>query len=144
LHFQIKWYFQKKFVLNQDNIQLLQQDFVICKNYLRKVALTIINEGISKYPIFIAMNSDIDLDLGVPIIRQEELGTNFTYNASHLEDFVNKDIVSVEKSPVFIENYKNAEKFCCLLLSENKDASFVFIPYDSETVWEPKNREELN
>lgn len=84
-------------------IQLLQQDFTVCKNYLRKVGLTIMDEGISKFRIFAAVTETIDLDIGVPIIRHEELGTHYTFNASHLEDFVNKQIVEEQKTKVFIE-----------------------------------------
>jgi len=130
--------------LNQELIQLLQQDFAVCKNYLRKVGLTIMSEGISKFPIFAAVTETIDLDIGVPIIRHEELGTHYTFNASHLEDFVNKQIIDEKNTNVFIDNYKDPLKYCCVFLSDPSDSSFIFIPYDAETVWEPKNREELN
>jgi hypothetical protein len=100
--------------LNQELIQLLQQDFTICKNYLRKVGLTIMGEGISKFPIFAAVTEAIDLDIGVPIIRHEELGTHYTFNASHLEDFVNKQIVDEQKTSVFIDNFKDPSKYCCI------------------------------
>jgi hypothetical protein len=130
--------------VKNEALQILHKDFAICKKFLQTVSLALRKDGVSKYPIFVALHEDIDLDIGVPIIRSEETGTYFSINASHLEDFVNKKIIEKEKAEIFISNYKDPEKFCCIFFSEPEVSSFAFIPYSNDTVWEPKNREQLN
>lgn len=130
--------------LKNESLQILHKDFTICKKFLQTVSLALRKDDVSKYPIFLALREDYDLDIGVPIIRNEEIGTYYSFNASHLEDFVNKGIVQEDKAEAFIANYKDADKFCCLFISEPDATSFAFIPYTNDTVWEPKIREELN
>ncbi len=88
--------------MNNEVIKILQNDFVICRNYLRKVSETMIAEEISNFPVFAAIPEDTDIDIGIPVLRKEELGTNFTFNASHLEDLANRNIISEDKREVFI------------------------------------------
>ena len=125
-------------------MNLLHNDFTACKVFLQTLATALRKDGVSNYPIFVAVHDDFDLDIGVPVIRNEEVGTFYSFNASHLEDFVNKKIITEEKIEAFISNYKEAEKFCCIFLSEPEESSFLFIPYSSDMIWEPKNRELLN
>jgi hypothetical protein len=62
------------------------------KNSFIKLSKTLLNEEVSKYPIFVAVFEDQDLDLGIPILSREEIGSAFTFNASHLEEFANKGL----------------------------------------------------
>lgn len=130
--------------MNNETLKILQHDFVICRNYLRKVSESMIAEKISNFPVFAAIPDETDIDVGIPVLRKEELGTHFTFNASHLEDLANKEIISEDKRPIFIENYKDPAAFCCILMIDTEGSGFIFIPYDQEVVWEPKNRELLN
>jgi len=130
--------------MNKEQLDLLQKDFIVCKNYLRKVASTLVDEGISKYPIFVALFDETDIDIGIPILRKEELGTSYTFHASHFEDFTNKNIVIEEKRAAFMENFKDPKLFCCIFVVSYEESNFVFIPYDNEVTWEPTQRELLN
>lgn len=130
--------------MNNESLKILQHDFAICRNYLRKVSQTMIEENITKFPVFAALPEEADLDVGVPVLRREELGTSYTFNASHLEDLANKEIIAADKRSVFVENYKDPAVYCCILMIDAESTGFVFIPYDQEVVWEPKNRELLN
>lgn len=130
--------------MNNETLKMLQNDFVVCRNYLRKVSETMLAEKITNYPVFAAIPENADIDAGIPVLRKEELGTNFTFNASHLEDLANREIISADKRAVFIENYKDPNVFCCILMIDAEHSGFVFIPYDQEVIWEPKNRELLN
>lgn len=130
--------------MNKDVLAVLQDDFNVCKSFIRKVAKTLLDEDVSRYPIFVAVFEEQDLDLGIPILRREEIGSAFTFNASHLEEFVNKSIILEEKRPAFMQNFKNPNEQCCIFITNAEESSFVFLPYEVEQVWEPVNREQLN
>jgi hypothetical protein len=65
--------------MNKDVLTVLQEDFNVCKKFIQKVAKTLLNEEVSKYPIFVAVFEDQDIDLGIPILRREEIGSAFTF-----------------------------------------------------------------
>jgi hypothetical protein len=89
--------------MNKDVLTVLQEDFNVCKKFIQKVAKTLLNEEVSKYPIFVAVFEDQDIDLGIPILRREEIGSAFTFNASHLEEFANKGLVLEDKQAKHFE-----------------------------------------
>jgi hypothetical protein len=130
--------------MNKDVLTVLQEDFNVCKNFIHKVAKTLLNEEVSKYPIFVAVFEDQDIDLGIPILRREEIGSAFTFNASHLEEFANKGLVLEDKQAAFRKNFKDPFEQCCIFITTAEESSFVFLPYETEMVWEPANREQLN
>jgi hypothetical protein len=108
----------------------LHEDLDICRDYLRQVSSMIIKSGVSKYPIFVASGERSEFDLGVPVIRAEDYDIRWSFSASHLEDFVNKQIIREEKVPEFIRNYKSAERYLCIFLADENSGSFVFLPSD--------------
>lgn len=130
--------------MKNEALKSLQEDFVICRNYLRKVSETMLAENITNFPVFAAIADDTDIEIGVTVLRKEELGTNYTFNASHLEDLSHRQIIDEDKREVFMENYKDPKDFCCILMIDADASGFVFIPYNQEVIWEPKNRELLN
>ena len=130
--------------MKKEHLNYLYNDFTSCKNFLQSLSSALRKDGVTNYPIFVAMHEDFDIDIGVPVLRSEEIGTYYSFNASHLEDFVNKNIIQEDKVAVFISNYKDAEKFCCIFLSDPEESSFLFMPYENDMVWEPRNRELLN
>ena len=48
--------------MNKDVLTVLQEDFNVCKKFIQKVAKTLLNEEVSKYPIFVAVFEDQDID----------------------------------------------------------------------------------
>jgi len=91
------------------------------------VATEIMVEGISAYPIFIAHQHEVNV--GELILDKDELNTNWTIQASTLEEFVEKGIIKPDKKENFIKNYKNAHQFMCLFVIVPEGANFVFYPY---------------
>ena len=96
--------------LDEDIYKSLHDDLDICRDYIRQIALGIIRGNVSKYPIFIAKRGENDIDLGLPIINRADFDIAWNFNASHLEEFVNKGIVSKEKLEEFKKAYKNPEQ----------------------------------
>ena len=72
-------------------LNLLTLDLNLFKESIKEVSRDIINEGFSKYPLFVAHQSEVKV--GEVILDKEELGTHFTIQASTLEEFVEKKII---------------------------------------------------
>lgn len=123
--------------LDEELYNSLHADLEICRDYIQQISAGMIRGGVSKYPIFVAMRGEMDLDLGLPIVNRADFDISWNFNASHLEDFVNKGLVSNEKSADFIKAYRNPKEFMCVFVAEESAMSFVFMPYN-------RHRELLN
>jgi hypothetical protein len=128
--------FGKQMTLDEEIYKSLHDDLEICRDYIRQIALGMIKGSVSKYPIFIATR-EIDFDLGLPIISRNDFDISWNFSASHLEDFVNKGIVSKAKVEDFKRTYKDPGHYMCVFVAEEGATSFVFMPYD-------RHRELLN
>lgn len=123
--------------IDEELFNSLHTDLDVCRDYLRQVSSGMVKGGVSKYPIFVAMRGEMDADIGVPIVSRGDLDISWNFNASHLEEFVAKKIVSNEKVDEFRKTYKNPAEFMCIFVAEETAMSFVFMPYD-------RHRELLN
>ena len=108
-------------------LKSLETDLKFYAESIKEVAVEIMVEGISAYPVFIAHQHEVSV--GELILDKDELNTNWTIQASTLEEFVEKGIVKPEKKELFIKNYKNAHQFMCLFVMVPEGANFVFYPY---------------
>jgi hypothetical protein len=86
----------------------------------------VINEGVSKYPVFIFHQQDVTV--GIAIADRHSIAGDWSVNISTLEEFYIKGLVTIEQ----VEEIKNKIKgqpsmYCCLVLSNDK-ASIVFVP----------------
>lgn len=105
----------------------LKKDLEFYKDVIKEVAIEIMVEGLSAHPIFIAHQHEVSI--GEVILNKDELGTDWTIQASTLEEFVNKGIIQEAKKENFISNYKEADEFACLFVVVPEGANFVFYPY---------------
>jgi hypothetical protein len=108
-------------------LKSLEQDLKFYAESIKEVATEIMVEGISAYPIFIAHQHQVNV--GELILDKDELNTNWTIQASTLEEFVKKGIIKPDKKENFMKNYKNAHQFMCLFVIVPEGANFVFYPY---------------
>lgn len=108
-------------------LKSLQVDLDFYSESIREVAMEIIEEGYSDYPIFVAHQHEVSL--GELILDQKELDTKWTINASTLEEFVEKGIVQEDRKSTFIKNYKPTKDYMCLFVVVAAGANFVFYPY---------------
>lgn len=109
-------------------LNTLRLDLNFFKDSIKEVSQDIISEGFSKYPIFIAHQAEVNL--GEVILDRVELGTNFTIQATTLEDLVEKKIVLPKNVEKFKSAYKDPEKQCCIFLVTEHGAQFVFVPFE--------------
>jgi hypothetical protein len=94
---------------------------------IKEVAVEIIVEGISSYPIFIAHQHEVNI--GEIILNKKELDTEWTVQASTLEEFVQKGIIHPDKKEQFLKSYKKPENFMCVFVVVPEGANFVYYPY---------------
>ncbi|MCC8425050.1 hypothetical protein [Mucilaginibacter sp. UR6-11] len=106
----------------------LQRDLKMFSESIREVAVEIMVEGLSRYPIFIAHQHE--LKLGELILDRFELNTEWSIHASTLEEFLEAGVVKPELKDRFITNYKNPKDFMCVFVVVPEGANFVFVPYE--------------
>lgn len=113
-------------------IKELNEDLALHKLMIKNIAMVIIEEEVSNYPIFVAHREE-SLDLGKPLIFRSENENNWNINVSHLEEFVNKNIINEAMVENFKMVYKDAEKYMCLFVIENDMVNFMFKSYEKDS-----------
>lgn len=109
----------------------LKKDLEFYKESIKEVAIEIMAEGLSAYPIFIAHQHQVKV--GELILDKDELGTNWSVQASTFEEFVEKQIINEDRKDFFLKKFKKAEDFMCLFVIVPEGANFVFYPYAQQT-----------
>ncbi len=105
----------------------LEKDLTFYADSIKEVAVEIIVEGISTYPIFIAHQHEVSI--GEVILNRAELNTDWTIQASTLEEFIQKGIVHPDKKEQFLKTYKKPENYMCVFVVVPEGANFVYYPY---------------
>lgn len=108
-------------------LKSLEADLKIYAESMREVAIEIMVEGISLYPIFIAHQHEVKL--GEVILDRVELNTNWTINASTLEEFVEAGVIKKQLQDRFLKTYKKPEDYMCIFAIVPEGANFIFFPY---------------
>ncbi len=108
-------------------LKSLKKDLDFYSESMKEVAIEIMAEGLSSYPIFVAHQHEVKL--GELILDQRELGTAWTIHASTLEEFVEQGIIKDVLKDRFIKSYKKPEDFMCLFVIVPEGANFVYYPY---------------
>lgn len=111
----------------QSPLVSLEKDLAFYAESIKEVAVEIMVEGISATPIFIAHQHEVKL--GEVILNREELNTNWTVQASTLEEFVEKGIIKPDKKEHFLKNYKKPEDYMCVFVIVPEGANFIYYPY---------------
>jgi hypothetical protein len=127
--------------LDDEVFGTLQEDVIACMDYLRQVSGGMVKGNISNYPIFVAHRNE--LDLGIPITNRLEMDMSWSFSASHLEDFVNKGIIHINKVEVFKGAFKDPGKYLCLFVADDDFSNFVFMPFDNTGIT-AISKEQLN
>ncbi|WP_448699906.1 hypothetical protein ACFGVR_22440 [Mucilaginibacter sp. AW1-3] len=108
-------------------LKSLEADLKVYAESMREVAIEIMVEGISLYPIFIAHQHEVKL--GEVILDRIELNTNWTINASTLEEFIEAGVIKAQLKDRFLKTYKKPEDFMCVFAIVPEGANFIFFPY---------------
>lgn len=95
---------------------------------LQKAAEVIQTQEVSIFPIFVIHQHTVDI--GINIVDREAVKGDWSVNASTLEEFVTKQILSPEKVEDFKLVYKNHDGEICLFVLNDLGANFVFLPVE--------------
>lgn len=106
----------------------LEKELLPYKKIMGKTSDTIIDQEVTKYPIFVIHQHDVAI--GVPITPEDTEPGQWRIQASSLEEFVSKQIIEPKKVDSFRTIYKNSDKFLCLFILSDLGAKFVFLPRD--------------
>ena len=113
--------------VKESPLKSLEADLKVYSDSIKEVAVEIMAEGISLYPIFVAHQHEVKL--GELILDKDELNMNWTIQASTLEEFVERGIIHQEKKDKFIKQFKEPSDFMCLFVIVPEGANFIFFPY---------------
>lgn len=108
-------------------LKSLESDLKFYNESIKEVALEIMIEGISAYPIFVAHQHEVKL--GEPILDKNELNTDWSIHASTMEEFIEKGLIQTDKKDRFLKQYKDAYQFMCVFVIVPEGANFIFFPY---------------
>jgi hypothetical protein len=107
----------------------ISNDFVKVADTLKEASYQIRKAGF-EFPIFPISKEDIPI--GQLLIDKDSLSLTWNYYASFLNEFMQRELVGVEKEEEFKENYKDPDEFCCLFVVDKAFTNFVFIPYPED------------
>jgi len=108
----------------------LETDLKFFSESIREVAIEIMVEGLSQYPIFIAHQHE--LKLGEVILDRHELNSEWSIHASTLEEFIERGVIKKELKERFISSYKSPDKYMCVFVIVPEGANFVYFPYPKD------------
>jgi len=111
-------------------LESLEVDLKYFNESIKEVAIEIMVEGLSKYPIFVAHQHEVAL--GEVIFDRVEMNTDWTIQASTLEEFMERGVIKKELKERFIDTYKNPDRFMCVFVVVPEGANFVFFPYSKD------------
>jgi hypothetical protein len=108
-------------------LKSLEADLKFYNESLKEVAIEIMSEGISAYPIFIAHQHEVKL--GEVILDKNDLNTDWSVHASTMEEFVERGLILASKREKFLKQYKDPYDYMCIFVIVPEGANFVFFPY---------------
>jgi len=108
-------------------LKSLKSDLDFYAESIKEIAVEIMAEGLSAYPIFIAHQHNVNM--GELILDKNELGAAWSIHASTLEEFVERGIIREDRKAHFVKQYKKPEDFMCIFAIVPEGANFVFYRY---------------
>jgi hypothetical protein len=103
----------------------LENELKKYRNVLVKAQEIIMNKDVSKYPIFVFHQHDVEV--GIPIVEKAKAKGNWNINASSLEEFNSKSLIPSENVEKFQEAYKDTDTHLCLFVISELGAQFIFL-----------------
>lgn len=90
-----------------------------------KAIQTVVEEDVSLYPVLVAHRPDVIL--GIPLLSATQIGDDFAFRITTLEELVTKQMVAMEHLAAFQKLYRQHQKRFCVLVMDDQAADFVFI-----------------
>lgn len=104
----------------------LHEDIQLCKDYFATIVSELKEHDITNYPIFVASRTPVEL--GKMILNKTEIDIDWSFYASHLEEFAVKEIVHEDKLADFQKLYKSHLDDFCFFVVLDDEFNFIFVP----------------
>lgn len=111
-------------------LESIRNDVALVGPALKTISAKVVEEGISEYPLFIASQEYVDI--GKPVFDRDSVQLNWFFNASILEDFTQKRLISPDKAANFTRTFGDPHEKACIFVIKGESAFFVFVPYNVE------------
>jgi hypothetical protein len=108
-------------------LDALKEDLKFYNDLIKEVAVDIVAEGFSKYPVFIATEHEVKI--GNLVFDKLEYARDFNIYACTIEELVEHKLILANKKEEFVKAFKDPRKFMCVLLFTSQTANFIFVPY---------------
>ncbi|MBK8290683.1 MAG: hypothetical protein IPK96_06735 [Flammeovirgaceae bacterium] len=115
--------------LNGKYLGTISEDFIKVADTLKEASYQIRKSGFD-FPIFPISKKEIPI--GQLLIPRKPLNLTWNYNASFLNEFVQRELVAADKEEEFKNNYRDPDEFCCLFVVDEEFANFVYIPFPED------------
>ena len=116
--------------LNGKYLGTISGDFVKIADHLKEASYQIRKRGFSDYPIFPISKGEATI--GQLLYGKNDLGLEWNYYVTYLDEFVQRKIIKKEKAEDFTSVYKDPDEFCCLFVMDDQFTNFLFIPFPEE------------
>ncbi len=107
----------------------ISADFVRVADTLREASYQIRKAGF-EFPIFPICKEH--QPIGQLLIDRSQLGLEWHYYASFLDEFLQRELVGLDKKDAFTEHFKDPDEFCCLFVIDEEFTRFLYIPYPAD------------
>lgn len=104
----------------------LQRDLNAIGPMLAELVQSILAEGATQYPVFVA--SEEHIGLGLPAFDKEAYGLSRQYRVSPYEELIKKGLIQANQVEKFKAAYSHASEKACVLVVDEQQAYFVFVP----------------
>lgn len=115
--------------LNGKYLGTISEDFVKVADTLKEASYQIRKAGFDM-PIFALAKENIPI--GQLLIGKHDLDLTWSYYASFLDEFIQRELVAKDKEEEFRKTYKDPDEFCCLFVVDQAFTNFVYIPYPED------------
>ena len=110
----------------QISYKLLGAELAPYLKMLGEAADTVRDKAVSDFPIFVVHQHEVAV--GIPLVKHDEVKTNWSINASSLEEFVAKQIIQEDKMGDFQRVYKDPDAYLCVFVLSELGADFIWLP----------------
>lgn len=111
----------------ETQLNALKADIDFFSESIKEVALDMVKEGFTQFPIFIA--SEHEVKIGELILSRADFARDNDIYASTIEELIENKVIDTNKQNDFKENFKGYKTHCCVLWLTLTSAQFVYIPY---------------
>lgn len=108
------------------HLKELQMSLKAHLDMMQQTSQAVFDQDISNYPLFLV--NETTPALGISILTFELEGKQMVMNVTTLEELATKGVVDMEKVDDFKSVYKQNDHSFCLLILEETEARFIFIP----------------